>query len=100
MYIDGSPIDRHNDLDAEPDLSYLSSLFDRSTVDEVNDTFKQLGEASANLATNGDCPLVYTHPENIICPSKSTRSLLFGEKYQPHVVACVVDEAHCVVDIC
>ena len=42
--------------------------------------------------------IVYCHPEAVICPSKDIKALLLGDVYQQKVVACIVDEAHCVVE--
>lgn len=50
------------------------------------------------LVFAGKCALVYTHPEAIISPSCSVHKMLISSTYQKHVVACVIDEAHCIVD--
>ena len=43
---------------------------------------------------NGDVPLVFTHPEAFM--SVKGRNLMKSTVFQRNVVACVVDEAHCV----
>ena len=43
---------------------------------------------------NGDCQLVFSHPEALL--SVKGRNLMKSNVFQRNVVACVVDEAHCV----
>jgi superfamily II DNA helicase RecQ len=43
---------------------------------------------------NGDVQLVFTHPEALL--SVKGRNLMKSTVFQRNVVACVVDEAHCV----
>lgn len=43
---------------------------------------------------NGDAQLVFTHPEALL--SVEGRNLMKSSVFQRNVVACVVDEAHCV----
>ena len=42
---------------------------------------------------NGQCSIVFAHPEALL--SKG-RKLMTSKVYQDNVVACVIDEAHCV----
>ena len=78
--------------DITDQITKINVSLDSST--DVEKLFK-LTEASVFV---GGCALVYTHPENVVNPSKSVLSLLLGERYQNDVVACVVDEAHCIVE--
>lgn len=43
---------------------------------------------------NGDVQIVFAHPEALL--SKEGRKLMNSDVYKRNVVACVVDEAHCV----
>ena len=52
-----------------------------------------LKNPSAKLL-NGDIQIMFTHPEALL--SKEGRELMNNEVFQRNVVACVVDEAHCV----
>lgn len=63
-----------------------------------------LGEHDRQLLTdcetvkqirNGASRIVFAHPEAIVT-SKQGRSLLQTRAFQSNVVACVVDEAHCI----
>ena len=44
---------------------------------------------------NGEFNVVFTHPEAIVV-SKEGRALLQNKFFQSKVVACIVDEAHCI----
>jgi ATP-dependent DNA helicase RecQ len=43
---------------------------------------------------NGQCSIVFAHPEALF--SKEGRELMVSQVFQDNVVACVIDEAHCV----
>ena len=43
---------------------------------------------------NGQCSIVFAHPEALL--SEEGRGLMASQVYQDNVVACVIDEAHCV----
>ena len=47
------------------------------------------------MMRNGEFRILFTHPEAIVA-SKEGRSLLQTQVFQAKVVACVVDEAHCI----
>ena len=61
---------------------------DQGNVDEV-----KLRYPTEKLL-NGDTQLVFAHPEALLC--KEGRTLMKSQVFQKNVVACVVDEAHCV----
>ena len=46
------------------------------------------------MLMNGDVQIVFAHPEALL--SKEGRDLMNSKVFQRNVVACVVDEAHCV----
>ena len=59
-----------------------------------------VGEAQTDAAVisrvlQGDLQLLYISPENLL-NNKRFRSMLLTPKYKDHLVALVVDEAHCV----
>ena len=43
---------------------------------------------------NGQCSIVFAHPEALL--SEEGQGLMASKVYQDNVVACVIDEAHCV----
>ena len=43
---------------------------------------------------NGQCSIVFAHPEALL--SNEGRELMANNVFQDNVVACVIDEAHCV----
>jgi superfamily II DNA helicase RecQ len=43
---------------------------------------------------NGLTSIVFAHPEDLL--SDVGRKLMKSDVYQKHVVACVIDEGHCV----
>ena len=45
----------------------------------------------------GHYNIVFAHPETLVS-SNYGRELLLSETYQKHVIAIVIDEAHCIVD--
>ena len=53
--------------------------------------------AVVKMLRDGHYHIVFAHPETLIS-SKYGRELLLSDKYQEHVVAIVVDQAHCIVD--
>lgn len=59
-----------------------------SNVDEV-----KLRSPSQNLL-NGNVQIVFAHPEALL--SKEGRELMNSKVFQRNVVACAIDEAHCV----
>ena len=51
-------------------------------------------KSSNEKIVNGDVQIVFAHPEALL--SKEGRILMNSDVYKTNVVACVVDEAHCV----
>lgn len=49
---------------------------------------------SVSIILSDDIEIVFAHPEALL--SKEGRDLMSSEKFQKNVVACAVDEAHCV----
>ena len=45
----------------------------------------------------GHYNIVFAHPEKLVS-SNYGRELLLSETYQEHVIAIVIDEAHCILD--
>lgn len=58
-----------------------------------NEEMPNLKTLSDDLV-NGNTSLVFAHPEALL--SKEGRQLMGSKVFQENVVACVVDEAHCV----
>ena len=56
---------------------------------------EQSDEEAVKRVLNGQAQLVYISPESIIGNTRF-RSMLLSAIYQEHLVAFVVDEAHCV----
>eukprot|EP00794_Sanderia_malayensis_P016283 gene16284-17921_t len=71
--------------------------FSSLSLSDENPSHSEDIQFSMSVAS-GNCPIVFLHPEAIASPSESARKLLTGDKYQNNVVACVVDEAHCIVE--
>lgn len=46
---------------------------------------------------NGRCSIIFAHPEALL--SEEGSKLMASQVYQENVVACVIDEAHC-VELC
>ena len=46
------------------------------------------------VVVNGNTSIVFAHPEALL--SKEGRELMASKVFQDNVVACIVDEAHCV----
>lgn len=68
----------------------IDSLFNYSENESAE---RSLSNPSARLM-NGDVQIVFAHPEALL--SKEGRELMNSKVFQRNVVACVVDEAHCV----
>ena len=82
--------------------SQLSRLSLSHGIDDGNDSDGSLVHDASVGQDDTLCRpspnIVYCHPEAVICPSKDIKALLLGDVYQKKVVACIVDEAHCVVE--
>ena len=74
------------------DREATHSLFHSKDIDESS-AERCLKTPSAMLM-NGDVQIVFAHPEALL--SKEGRDLMNSEVFQRNVVACVVDEAHCI----
>ena len=74
------------------DREATDSLFHSKDIDESS-AERCLKNPSAMLM-NGDVQIVFAHPEVIL--SKEGRDLMNSKVFQRNVVACVVDDAHCV----
>ena len=83
----------------------LKVLQDRGITADVLQLFNDEREADESKADgslknpsaklmNGDIQIMFTHPEALL--SKEGRELMNSKVFQRNVVACVVDEAHCV----
>ena len=59
---------------------------------------ESLVDSTKTDVVGGKCSIVYCHPVVIVSPQNTTRKLLVGETYQKNVVACIIDEAHCIMD--
>ena len=55
----------------------------------------QQDENAVKRVLHGEIQLVFISPENLIC-NTTYRSMLVSSVYKQHLVALVVDEAHCV----
>ena len=73
-------------------LNYKAESFFDHTGDE-NEEADETCKVSKELI-EGKVKLVFGHPESLL--STCGRKLLKSEVYQKNVVACVIDEAHCV----
>ena len=67
-----------------------NSLFKSDCVVSADDDTKELPKA----VVEGQVKILFAHPEALL--STGGRKLLNSEVYQQNVVACVIDEAHCV----
>lgn len=75
-----------------PQFYNPESLFDRNETNEPkSDEFKV---NVSKEVIEGKAKLVFAHPEALL--STFGRKLLNSKVYQDNVVACVIDEAHCV----
>ena len=54
-----------------------------------------MGRETVKKVQNGEFSVVFSHPEAIVA-SKEGRALLQNKFFQSKVVACIVDEAHCI----
>ena len=71
----------------------LIKLFDDD--DEVsNDSVKNKPNGLPKELTDGKISIVFSHPESLLC--EEGRKLLRSEIFQKQVLACVIDEAHCI----
>ena len=79
---------------ADIDKEYLS---DSSDDDELSRDDLELStdRDTIKMIRNGEFRILFAHPEAIVA-SKEGRSLLQTQVFQAKVVACVVDEAHCI----
>lgn len=66
-------------------------------LDTVNKHFREFAKQSQESVQCGDCAVVYAHPENVVSATSSIKQTLLSDVCQKRVVACVVDEAHCIV---
>lgn len=73
------------------ETSFISnSLFaNQNELDETKEEY-----TIPELIVKGKCKLLFCHPEAVL--SKSGRALMKSDVYQKNVVACVIDEAHCI----
>ncbi|XP_028416773.1 ATP-dependent DNA helicase Q1-like isoform X2 [Dendronephthya gigantea] len=82
------------------DRSEIEKLFSSSPATEdksSNENLSHLTEEDYQIPNdilNGECSIVFAHPEALL--SKEGRKLMTSQIYQDNVVACVIDEAHCV----
>lgn len=83
-------------------VSPLTSLMmdQRSKFAPCGISCEYVGEAQQDMSViksvvDGDVQLVFISPENLIC-NRLFRNMLTSAKYREHLVALVVDEAHCV----
>ena len=77
-----------DEWEATESLFHSENESNRSNADELK---------LKNLCTklvHGNIQIVFAHPEALL--SKEGRELMKSQVYQRNVVACVVDEAHCV----
>jgi bloom syndrome protein len=77
-----------------PKTDQDADAFDENTEDVLDVDFSRCEE---KMLRDGHYHIVFAHPETLIS-TKYGRELLLSETYQQHVVAIVVDEAHCIVD--
>ena len=75
-------------IEGKDDVSELFST--KPTVPEDQNGHQEL----SNDIINGNLSILFGHPESFL--STDGRNLLKSAPYQKRVVACVVDEAHCV----
>ena len=73
------------------DREATDSLFHSKDIDESS--AERCLNPSAMLM-NGDVQIVFAHPKALL--SKEGRDLMNSKVFQRSVVACVIDEAHCV----
>ena len=74
-------------------IEKITKLF----TDEKLKAKSQTSSSSSNISQvvrSGDIDFLYGHPEAVLSPEG--RELLKSKVYQENVVACVIDEAHCV----
>ena len=83
-----------SDDDESPEDLGLSTSLSSIKLAET----ESLVDSTKTDVVGGKCSIVYCHPEVIVSPQNTTRKLLVGEKYQKNVIACIIDEAHCIMD--
>ena len=81
---------------ADIDKEYLSDSSDDDELGKHRDDLElSTDRDTIKMMRNGEFRILFTHPEAIVA-SKEGRSLLQTQVFQAKVVACVVDEAHCI----
>ena len=68
-----------------------TKLFDSTLNNE--ETSKE-DPFTSDAVINGECSIVFSHPEALL--SEEGRTILGSKIYKDNVVACVIDEVHCV----
>ena len=71
---------------------------DKSDSDDEESTEQYellVGRETLKKVQNGEFRVVFAHPEAIVA-SREGRALLQNKFFQSKVVACIVDEAHCI----
>ena len=70
----------------------LIKLFDDDEVSD--DSHKNKPTGLPKELIDGKISIVFSHPESLLC--EEGRKLLRSEIFQKQVLACVIDEAHCI----
>ena len=70
----------------------MIKLFDDDEVSDDSDKNKPTGLPKELI--DGKISIVFSHPESLLC--EEGRKLLRSEIFQKQVLACVIDEAHCI----
>ena len=101
------PVESENESSECGNAAFLSSRLSRLSlshgIDDGNDLDGSLVHDVSSVGQDDtlcrpSSNIVYCHPEAVICPSKDMKALLLRDVYQQKVIACIVDEAHCVVE--
>ena len=76
-----------------------ASVFRSKRGEKIDTLFDQTkgdgGEDNCETQTPyGQCKIIFAHPEDLL--SDIGRKLMKSDVFQKNVVACVIDEAHCV----
>ena len=66
-------------------INDVTNLFDEETED---------GDYEVHMTDYDECKILFAHPEDLL--SEVGKTLLKSDVFQKNVVACVIDEAHCV----
>ena len=69
-----------------PDMRSGDMLFNHAKANGAED--------NCETPDYGQCKILFAHPEDIL--SDIGRKLMISDVFQKNVVACVIDEAHCV----